>query len=115
MEIQDLDDPVEIGHETAFEVSVSNNGSKAAEKVGLTFELPSGLHLINVQGATEHMAKSGLILFNDLPQLAPGKTALYRIHVRGETEGNQRVRARLTSESIDQELISEELTKFYAD
>ncbi len=115
MEIQDLDDPVEIGHETAYEIRVSNNGSKAAEKVGLTFELPSGLRLINVESATEHMAKSGLILFNDLPQLAPGKTALYRIHVRGETEGNQRVRARLTSESIDQELISEELTKFSAE
>ncbi len=115
MEIQDLDDPVEIGHETVYEIRVSNHGSKAAEKVGLTFELPSGLRLINVQSATEHMSKSGLILFDDLPQLAPGKTALYRIHVRGETEGNQRVRARLTSESIDQELISEELTKFYAD
>jgi len=76
MEIQDLDDPVEIGHETVYEVRVSNKGSKAAEKVGLTFELPSGLRLINVQSATEHMAKSGLILFNDLPQLAPGKTAL---------------------------------------
>ncbi len=115
MEIQDLDDPVEIGQETAYEVRVSNTGSKAAVNVGLTFELPSGVELVNVEAVTQHLAKSGLILFNDLPQLAPGKTALFRIHVRGTTEGNQRVRARLTSESIEQELISEELTKFYAE
>ena len=115
MEIQDLEDPVEVGQETAYEIRISNNGSKAAEKVGLTFELPSGLELIKVQSATEHLSKSGLILFNDLAELAPGKTALYRIHVRGKSEGNQRVRARLTSDSIDQELISEEITKFYAE
>lgn len=115
LEIQDLDDPVEVGVETAYEVRISNTGSKAAQNVGLTFELPSGVELLNVQSATQHLAKNGLILFNDLPELAPGKTALFRIHVKGEAEGNQRVRARLTSESIEQELITEELTKFYAE
>lgn len=115
MEVQDLDDPIEVGQETAYEVRISNTGSKAAQNVGLTFELPAGLELINVESATQHLAKSGLILFNDLPELAPGKTALFRIHVKGNAEGNQRVRARLTSESIEQELISEELTKFYAE
>jgi uncharacterized repeat protein (TIGR01451 family) len=115
LEIQDLDDPVEVGVETAYEVRISNTGSKAAQNVGLTFELPSGVELLNVQSATQHLAKNGLILFNDLPELAPGKTALFRIHVKGGSEGNQRVRARLTSESIEQELITEELTKFYAE
>ena len=114
LEIQDIDDPVEVGQETAYEIRISNTGSKAALNVGLTFELPSGVELLNVQSATQHLAKNGLILFNDLPELAPGKTALFRVHVRGATEGNQRVRARLTSESIEQELITEELTKFYA-
>jgi uncharacterized repeat protein (TIGR01451 family) len=115
MEVQDLDDPIEVGQETAYEVRISNTGSKAAHNVGLTFELPNGIELINVEAATQHLAKSGLILFNDLPELAPGKTALFRIHVKGNAEGNQRVRARLTSESIEQEIISEELTKFYAE
>lgn len=115
LEIQDLDDPVEVGQETAYEIRISNTGSKAAQNVGLTFEMPNGVELINVQSATQHLAKNGLILFNDLPELAPGKTALFRVHVRGATEGNQRVRARLTSESIEQELITEELTKFYAE
>ncbi len=115
MEVQDLDDPIEVGQETAYEVRISNTGSKAAQNVGLTFELPNGIELINVEAATKHLAKNGLILFNDLPELAPGKTALFRIHVKGIAEGNQRVRARLTSESIEQELISEELTKFYAE
>jgi len=115
MSVQDLDDPVEVGRETAYEVRISNTGSKSAHNVGLTFELPKGIELIKVQAATQHLAKNGLILFNDLPELAPGKTALFRVYVRGDAEGNQRVRARLTSESIEQELITEELTKFYGE
>lgn len=112
LEIHDLEDPVEIGLETAYEVRITNSGAKSAENVGLTFELPRGIELLSVQSATQHFAKNGLILFNDLPELAPGKTALYRIHVRGELEGTQRVRARVTSESIERELITEEQTKF---
>ena len=115
LEIQDLEDPVEVGQETAYEVRVSNTGSKAAVNVGVTFELPSGVELLNVQSPAQHFAKNGLILFNDLPELAPGKTALFRIHVRGTVEGNQRVRARLTCESIDQPIVTEELTKFSAE
>lgn len=115
MEVQDQEDPVEVGHETAYEVRVSNTGSKGAMNVGLTFELPRGVELLDVQSATKHFAKSGLVLFNDLPELAPGKTAIFRIHVKGTAEGNQRVRARLTSESIDEELVTEEVTKFTAE
>ena len=115
LEIHDLDDPVEVGQETAYEVRISNTGSKPAQNVGLTFELPRGVELLNVQSVTQHLAKNGLILFNDLPELAPGKTALVRIHIRGVAEGQQRVRARLSSESIEQELITEEITKFTAE
>ncbi len=115
LEIQDLEDPVEVGQETAYEVRISNTGSKSAQNVGLTFEMPGSVELLNVQSATQHLTKNGLIMFNDLPELAPGKTALFRIHVRGAAEGNQRVRARLTSESIEHELITEELTKFSAE
>ena len=115
LEIQDLEDPVEVGQETAYEIRITNIGTKSAQNVGLTFEMPGSVELLNVQAAPQHLAKNGLILFNDLPELAPGKTALFRIHVRGAAEGNHRVRARLTSESIEQELITEELTKFSAE
>lgn len=112
LEIHDLEDPIAVGQETAYEVRVSNSGSRSAENVGLTFELPAGLELVNVESATQHLAKKGLVLFDDLPKLQPGKTALYRIHVRAKVEGNQRVRARLTSESSDEEIVCEEQTLF---
>jgi uncharacterized repeat protein (TIGR01451 family) len=112
VEVVDLEDPVAVGTETAYEVRVSNVGAKVAQNVGLALELSTGLELLNVEAATKHLARNGLILFNDLPQLAPGKTALYRVYVRGNSDGDLRVRARVTSESIPQEVITQEQTKF---
>jgi len=115
LEVLDLDDPVEIGRETAYEVRVRNEGSKGAQNVGLSFELPGGVKLINVKGPTEHIAESGLVVFKALPALEPGKTAIFQIYIQGADEGNHRVRARLTSDSIQEPLTVEELTRFYAD
>ena len=115
LEVLDLDDPVEIGRETAYEVRVRNEGSKEAQNVGLSFELPNGVKLINVKGPTAHIAESGLVVFRSLAALEPGKTAVFQIHIQGAEEGNHRVRARLTSDSIQEPLTVEELTRFYAD
>ena len=83
LEVVDLDDPVEIGRETAYEVIVSNEGSKEAQNVGLSVELPSHVELINVKGPSQHIAESGLVVFRSLPALAPGKTAVFQIFIKG--------------------------------
>jgi uncharacterized repeat protein (TIGR01451 family) len=115
LEVADLDDPVEIGRDTAYEIRVRNDGSKEAQNVGLSIELPVGIEMLNIQGPTQHIAESGLIVFKSIPSLPSGKTATFRIQIKGTEEGNQRIRARLTSDSIQEPLTVEELTRFYAD
>lgn len=115
LEVADLDDPVETGRDTAYEIKVRNDGSKGAQNVGLSVELPPGIEMLNIQGPTEFIAESGLIVFKAMPSLAAGKTATFRIQIKGSEEGNQRIRARLTSDSIQEPLTVEELTRFYAD
>jgi len=115
LEVLDLEDPVEVGKETAYEIRVRNDGSKEAQNVGLSVELPTAISLIGVKAPVEYLAESGLVVFKSLPMLPPGKTAIFQITVKGRDEGNQRLRARITSDSIQEPLTVEELTKFYAD
>ena len=115
LEVVDLDDPVEIGTETAYEVRVGNDGSKEATNVAVSCELPAGIELLRAKGPTPFVAENALVVFKSLPKLEPGKTAIFRIHVRGKLEGNLRFRARLASDSIREPLNFEELTKFYVD
>jgi len=115
LKVDDLDDPVEIGRETACEITVRNDGSKAAQTVGLSIELPAGVRLLDVKGPTSHISESGLVVFKSMPVLPAGRTATYRIFVQGMQAGHQRIRVRLTSDSIQEPLTVEELTRFYAD
>jgi uncharacterized repeat protein (TIGR01451 family) len=115
LEIVDLDDPIEVGAETAYEVRVRNEGTAAAKNVGISCELASAVGLIGAKGPVEHIVESGVIVFKALDHLDAGKTALYRITVAGKAPGNHRFRARLVSDSNEEPLIFEELTKFYDD
>lgn len=115
LEIVDLDDPVEVGSETAYEVRVKNDGSKAANQVQITCELPKDVQLIGAKGPTQSFAEKNQVIFQKIPSLAPGKTALFRIHVKGNAEGNRRFRVRLQSKNIGEPLLFEEMTKFYGE
>jgi uncharacterized repeat protein (TIGR01451 family) len=115
LEIVDGDDPIEVGAETSYEVRVRNEGTAAAKNVGVSCELPAAVALIGSKGPVEHIVESGVIVFKSLDHLDAGKTALYRITVQGKAPGNHRFRARLVSDSNEEPLIFEELTKFYGD
>ncbi|MBW3543053.1 MAG: DUF11 domain-containing protein, partial [Planctomycetes bacterium] len=115
LEIVDLDDPIEVGAETAYEIRVRNDGSRSAQNVVLSCELPPGVDLLDAKGPTESAAGQGRVRFGALPELPPGKTALYRVNVRGTSEGHRRFRALLASDSIHEPLTVEELTRFYGE
>ncbi|MCA8982599.1 MAG: DUF11 domain-containing protein [Planctomycetaceae bacterium] len=115
VEITDLDDPVEVGHETAYEIKILNEGSAAAKEVGLSCELPEGVRFLKAEGPSQHVVDGNTILFQPLANVGTGNTIKYRVHVTGNIEGNLRFRARLTSAASPEPLIFEELTRFYGD
>lgn len=114
-EIVDLADPIEVGAETAWEVRVRNDGSKAASNIAIACELPEGVSLMHAKGATSATADNRSVVFKPLASLAPGQQAVFRIHVRGTVEGSHRLRARITSDSLEESVTLEEATKFYSD
>jgi len=115
LEITDLDDPVEMGRETAYEIKVTNEGSAAARNIGLTCELPEGVQFLKAEGPSKHVTDSNLVLFQPLDGLGAGKSVKYRVHVVGNVDGNLRFRARMTSAASQEPLTFEELTRFYGD
>ncbi len=115
MEVKDADDPIEIGSEMTYEINVRNEGSKAASKVAISCELPPDVELVKVDGPTGHIVESGVLIFKPASELAARDSLIYRITIKGTVAGTTKLRARLTSESIQKPLIVEEATQFYAE
>ena len=115
VEIRDLEDPVEVKAETTYEVTIRNDGTKPAQTVALTCELPAGIDLLKVDGPTSATVDRGLLVYKPITSIAPGESQTFKVRVTSKTAGNLRFRTRVSSASIADPLIAEELTKFYAD
>ncbi|MFN9720813.1 MAG: hypothetical protein ACK58L_19130 [Planctomycetota bacterium] len=101
---------VRKGDEMTWEVTIRNTGSRAAENVGISCELPAGVQVVDAEGPSEHIAENGIMIFRSLPSIEAGEEAVYTITTKATREGNQRLRIRVASESISDPLIGEEST-----
>jgi uncharacterized repeat protein (TIGR01451 family) len=115
LEVVDVDDPIEVGADTAYEIRVTNQGSREATNVEVHALVPRELQIRSAQGPTEYRQEGQSIVFAPIPRLAPRADAIYRVFVRGAGVGDVRFRARLVSESLSEPVIEEESTKVYND
>lgn len=114
LNVTDLDDPVEVGKEAAYQIEIKNEGSAPATNVTLACELPQGTEFKSAKGPSRHSAAGGKILFQSIKSIAPGQTVTFQIQAAGLQPGMKRMRATIASDATES-LISEELTRFYGE
>ncbi len=117
MEMIDLDDPVEVGADTAYEIRVTNTGSKTETNLQLVCTIPDKMEFRNAVGAAGvrfHLQGKELT-FEAIPKLAPRADAIFRVNVRGVAPGDLRFRARITADGLTEPVLKEESTKVYGD
>ncbi len=86
MEVVDIEDPVEVGGETAYEIKVTNTGSKAETDVKLVCTIPPQLKLKNVDSPIKYEVVGNDVVFQSLAHLAPRRYCLSN-HCDGSQEG----------------------------
>jgi uncharacterized repeat protein (TIGR01451 family) len=117
MELVDLDDPVEVGADTAYEIRVTNTGSKTETNLQLICTVPDKMDFRGAAGAAncKFHVQGKDVIFEPLPKLAPRADAIYRVNVRGIAPGDLRFRARITADGLTEPVLKEESTKVYGD
>ena len=117
MELVDLDDPVEVGADTAYEIRVTNTGSKTETNLQLICTVPEKMEFRGASGAAncKFRVQGKDVVFEPLPRLAPRADAIYRVNVRGIAPGDLRFRARITADGLTEPVLKEESTKVYGD
>lgn len=114
-EVEAADGAVEVGGEIAYDVTVVNQGSKAATNVQIVAAIPQGLRATGGQGATRHVVQGDKVVFAPLAQLAPKAEAKFRIQVQGLRAGDLRTKIMVTADEVTEPITKEQSTHVYAD
>lgn len=114
-ELVDVNDPIEVGGETTYEIRVINQGSAAATNVRLVALLPPEMKALDADGPVSHTIDGARVLFEPLGQLAPKADTMYTLRVQGSAAGDLRLRVQIVTDQITTPVTKEESTRVYSD
>ncbi len=115
MEVVDVDDPIELGSETTYQIHILNRGTKAAERIQIVATLPEGLTATAVEGLGTYKVKGQQLIFEPIASVAPQTATVLQVRVKGVRIGTQRIRAVLNCASLRNAIITEEATEVYGE
>ena len=114
-EVVDVEDPVEVGQDTAYEIRVLNQGTKVARNIIVAALLPDDLKPLSTEGPTQGTIQGNQVVFQPLPRLAPKADTTFTVRAQGVHPGDQRVQIQIQSDDLKTPVTKEESTRVYAD
>src|SRR5262249_27495706 len=115
VELVDTEDPIEVGSETAYEVRVTNTGSKTENDIKLVATIPDKMEFKSATGPVRFRLEGKSLLFESLDKLAPRADAIFRITCKGAEAGIVRFQIQVTSASMREPVVKQEPTRIYSD
>ena len=114
-QLSDVNDPIEAGGQTSYEVRVTNQGSKAATNVRVVALLPREMKAISAEGPVRYQIEGQRVVFDALKQLAPKADTSYTIKVQAVEAGDLRVQVQISTDEIREPITKEESTRVFGD
>jgi uncharacterized repeat protein (TIGR01451 family) len=115
VEMVDTDDPVEVNGDTAYEVRITNTGSKTETDIKLVATVPDKMEFKSAQGPARYREEGKTIIFEPVEKLAPRADAIFRINVKAAEAGTVRFKIQVTSTNLVDPVIKMEATRIYSD
>ena len=112
-EVVDLEDPIEVGKETTYEIRVANTGSMHCTNVKLTAALSDGLIPGTVTSNVPHKIVGQTMVFDPIAKLAVKSDLIIRVRAKGTTAGDHRFKVQLSCDQMKLPVVKEESTSFF--
>ena len=113
LEVVDVTDPVEVGQQTTYVITVTNQGSADDREIRIVATLPAEQSFVSASGATNGTADGRVVTFSPLASLAPGASTSWRVTVRAESEADSRFAVEMTSANLQSPVNETEATNLY--
>jgi uncharacterized repeat protein (TIGR01451 family) len=115
LEMVDTEDPIEVNGDTAYEIRVTNTGSKTETDIKIIATVPDKMQFKSAQGPVHYREEGKTIVFEPIEKLAPRADAIFRINVKALEPGTVRFKIQLTSTNLVEPVVKMEATRIYSD
>ena len=114
LEVVDVVDPVELGKETTYVITVTNQGTAADKNIRVSCMLEEGMQYVSSSGPSKPTVTGNMISFAPLSSLAAKDSVRWQVNIKAVGAGSKRFKTVLNSEMLDKRPVDElEATEFY--
>jgi len=116
LEVVDLEDPIEVGENATYVITVTNQGTAKGTNIKVDVGLPANTRYVTASGATIALAgagQDGKVSLAALPSLAPKEQASWRVVVKGISAADARFKVVMNSDQLTSNVEETEATNFY--
>jgi hypothetical protein len=113
LEVVDSPDPVEVGAETVYTITVTNQGSTPGTNIVVSCNLEEQAEYAGSRGTTRAVVAGKSITFAPVASLAPKAKAQWQMRVKAIGTGDIRFHVRMNSDQLTRDVQETEATHFY--
>ncbi len=114
LEVIDLRDPIEVGQNETYRITVTNQGSAVATNVLVKCTLETEfMQYVTSSGATKGQLAGAVLTFEPLKSLAPKAKATWDVQVKAIKAGDVRFTVAMNSDQLGRDVDETEATNFY--
>ena len=113
LEVIDVEDPVEIGKNTTYVITVTNQGSAPSTNISVVCTLEENVQFVSSTGPTVGSMEDGKLIFDSLSRLGPKATATWRVVVIAIEPGDVRFKVTMNTDELTRPVEETEATRLF--
>lgn len=113
LEVVDVIDPVEVGRDTTYVITATNQGSATDVNLRIKAVLEDSMSLVSAEGATQGAAAGRVVEFAPLPALAAGAQAVWKVTIKADKPADARFFVEMTSDLRNRPVQETEATTLF--
>jgi hypothetical protein len=113
LEVIDITDPVQIGDEEIYVITVTNQGSAMDTNIRLVCEFEDSMQYVSSSGPTSGTYADGKLTLAPLGSLAAKAKAKWQVKVKAISAADTRFKVIMNSDQLTRDVQETEATHFY--
>jgi len=109
----DVSDPLEVGEEETYIITIVNQGSAPGTNVVIQAEFEENFEYVSSIGPTEAVVSGRKLIFEKLDVINPGDEISWMVNLKAMKPGDVRFHLNLKSDQLDRPVMETEATTIY--